>query len=83
MAKDALEVQENSLMLFNSMSKKKELFVPIQKDSVSMYVCGVTVYDFSNIGVCVCVCVCVCMCVCVCSCSAHVCVWNVWVDISF
>ena len=41
-----------SLMLYNTLSRKKELFVPRkdQGSKVSMYVCGVTVYDYSHIG---------------------------------
>ncbi|KAG2430293.1 hypothetical protein HYH02_013771 [Chlamydomonas schloesseri] len=36
---------------FNTMSKSKELFQPRLSDgTVSMYVCGVTVYDYSHIG---------------------------------
>jgi cysteinyl-tRNA synthetase len=36
---------------FNTLSKSKELFRPLLPDGpVSMYVCGVTVYDFSHIG---------------------------------
>jgi cysteinyl-tRNA synthetase len=38
------------LELFNSMSKKKEPFQPRVEGKVSMYVCGVTPYDFSHIG---------------------------------
>lgn len=38
------------LHLFNSMTKKKEPFVPRVEGKVGMYVCGVTPYDFSHIG---------------------------------
>ncbi|KAL5219250.1 hypothetical protein ABZP36_019934 [Zizania latifolia] len=38
------------LELFNSMTKKKELFEPRVEGKVNMYVCGVTPYDFSHIG---------------------------------
>ncbi len=39
------------MVLHNSMSRKKEPFVPRRDDGkVSMYVCGVTVYDYSHIG---------------------------------
>ena len=38
------------LHLFNSMTKKKELFVPLVEGKVGMYVCGVTPYDFSHVG---------------------------------
>lgn len=40
------------LMLYNTMSRGKEPFTPRpnQGNKVSMYVCGVTVYDYSHIG---------------------------------
>ncbi len=38
------------LKLYNDLSKKKEVFRPIKKKNVSIYVCGVTVYDQSHIG---------------------------------
>jgi cysteinyl-tRNA synthetase len=38
------------LQLFNSKTKKKELFVPRVEGKVGMYVCGVTPYDFSHVG---------------------------------
>jgi hypothetical protein len=40
------------LLLHNTMSRQKEVFRPRpdQGSRVSMYVCGVTVYDYSHIG---------------------------------
>ena len=38
------------MKITNSMAGKKEEFVPINKDEVKMYACGVTVYDLSHIG---------------------------------
>lgn len=38
------------LWLYNTMSKKKELFKPKVEGKVGMYVCGVTAYDLSHIG---------------------------------
>lgn len=38
------------MKIINSMAGKKEEFVPINKDEVKMYACGVTVYDLSHIG---------------------------------
>ncbi|KAK1363715.1 Cysteine--tRNA ligase [Heracleum sosnowskyi] len=38
------------LWLYNTMSKRKELFKPKVEGQVGMYVCGVTAYDFSHIG---------------------------------
>lgn len=40
------------LFIYNSLTNKKELFVPINNDEVSIYVCGPTVYDFPHIGNC-------------------------------
>lgn len=38
------------LKLFNSLSKKKENFIPLNKDKISMYVCGPTVYSAPHLG---------------------------------
>ncbi len=38
------------LNLHNSLSDKKEEFIPISQDKIGMYVCGPTVYDFPHIG---------------------------------
>ncbi len=38
------------MKLYNTMSKKKEEFVPLEKGRVKMYVCGPTVYNFIHIG---------------------------------
>ena len=39
-----------SLTVYNSLSRKKELFEPITPGRVNMYVCGPTVYDNPHIG---------------------------------
>ena len=36
--------------IFNSLTKKKELFAPLEDNVVRMYVCGVTVYDDGHLG---------------------------------
>ncbi|QKX02101.1 cysteine--tRNA ligase [Wolbachia endosymbiont of Dirofilaria (Dirofilaria) immitis] len=36
--------------LYNTLTKKKEFFTPIDKSHVKMYVCGPTVYDMAHIG---------------------------------
>ena len=36
------------LKLFNSLTRKKEEFVPIEPGKVRMYVCGMTVYDLCH-----------------------------------
>ena len=39
-----------NLNFFNTLSNKKEKFVPINNNKVGMYVCGPTVYDLPHIG---------------------------------
>lgn len=39
-----------SVKIYNSKTKKKELFEPITPEQVTMYVCGVTVYDDCHLG---------------------------------
>ena len=38
------------LKLYNSMTRKKEEFVPIEPGKVKMYSCGPTVYNYFHIG---------------------------------
>ena len=38
------------LKIFNSLTRNKEIFKPIDEKSVRMYVCGMTVYDFCHLG---------------------------------
>ena len=38
------------MKLYNSLTKQVEDFVPIKKGHVGMYACGVTVYDYPQIG---------------------------------
>ncbi|TIU18387.1 MAG: cysteine--tRNA ligase, partial [Mesorhizobium sp.] len=38
------------LRLYNTLTRAKEDFVPIDPRNVRMYVCGPTVYDFAHIG---------------------------------
>lgn len=39
-----------TLTVFNTLSRKKENFVPLDPNRVGMYVCGPTVYDRAHIG---------------------------------
>src|SRR5258706_15351154 len=39
-----------TLRLFNTLTKTKDDFAPIDAKNVRMYVCGPTVYDFAHIG---------------------------------
>jgi cysteinyl-tRNA synthetase len=42
--------EKMSLKLYNTMSAKKEAFEPLVPDTVTMYVCGPTVYNLAHIG---------------------------------
>jgi cysteinyl-tRNA synthetase len=39
-----------NLKLYNTMSARKEIFEPLVPDTVTMYVCGPTVYNLAHIG---------------------------------
>lgn len=39
-----------TLQVFNTLTKKKETFTPLEPGKVKMYVCGVTVYDYCHVG---------------------------------
>ncbi len=39
-----------ALVFYNTLTRRKEPFEPLQKGKVGMYVCGVTVYDESHLG---------------------------------
>ena len=39
-----------TLKIFNTETKQKETFTPIEANKVGMYVCGVTVYDYCHVG---------------------------------
>ena len=43
------ELVEN-LYLFNTLTRKKEKFVPLEKGKVTMYCCGPTVYFYAHLG---------------------------------
>ena len=38
------------LKIYNTLTRKKEPFVPVNPGKIGMYVCGVTVYDMCHIG---------------------------------
>jgi len=38
------------LHLFNTLTRRKEVFVPIEANSVGLYTCGPTVYNYAHIG---------------------------------
>ncbi len=39
-----------TLQIFNTLTRQKEEFKPLQPGKVGMYVCGMTVYDFCHLG---------------------------------
>ena len=39
-----------SLKIFNTLSRRKQAFVPLVPGQIKMYVCGMTVYDYCHIG---------------------------------
>lgn len=39
-----------TLNIYNTLTRTKEEFIPIEEGKVGMYVCGPTVYDFAHIG---------------------------------
>ena len=44
------EETENQLKLFNTLTRKKEVFKSIKPGYVGMYTCGLTVYNYAHIG---------------------------------
>ena len=38
------------MYIYNSMTRKKELFQPLHEGKVGIYACGPTVYNFFHIG---------------------------------
>jgi cysteinyl-tRNA synthetase len=47
---DKRKKMQTNLQIFNSMSKKKELFRPLHSPFVGLYVCGPTVYSDAHLG---------------------------------
>ncbi|MGM9871454.1 MAG: cysteine--tRNA ligase [Muribaculaceae bacterium] len=43
-------IRPNDLVIYNSLSRAKERFVPLQPERVGMYVCGPTVYGDGHLG---------------------------------
>ena len=41
---------KKGICFFNTLTRKKEKFVPIEEGKVRMYTCGPTVYDYAHIG---------------------------------
>jgi len=39
-----------ALLVYNTLTRRKEPFTPLEPGTVKLYVCGVTVYDLCHIG---------------------------------
>ncbi|GAP76951.1 cysteinyl-tRNA synthetase [Pseudoalteromonas sp. SW0106-04] len=38
------------LQIYNTLSRQKERFTPLNENKVDMYVCGITIYDYCHVG---------------------------------
>lgn len=47
---ERLEGKGGRMRVFNTLTGKKEEFIPLDDRKVRMYVCGVTVYDYCHVG---------------------------------
>ena len=47
---ERLKGQGGKMRIYNTLSGRKEEFIPMTPGKVKMYVCGVTVYDYCHIG---------------------------------
>lgn len=43
-------MRSNDLTIYNSLTRRKERFVPLHPERVGMYVCGPTVYGDGHLG---------------------------------
>lgn len=50
MDRDRPYLLDMSLNIYNTLSRKKETFTPLEPKRVKMYCCGVTVYDYCHLG---------------------------------
>jgi len=42
--------KQSNVSFFNTLTRKKEVFKPLEANTVKMYTCGPTVYDYAHIG---------------------------------
>ncbi len=47
---ERLEGKGGGMRVYNTLTSRKEEFIPVEKDAVRIYACGVTVYDLCHIG---------------------------------
>ena len=45
-----MDASPENIHFFNTLTRRKERFIPLEKGKVKMYTCGPTVYDFAHIG---------------------------------
>jgi cysteinyl-tRNA synthetase len=45
-----MTTSQSNICFFNTLTRKKEAFKPLEAGKVKMYTCGPTVYDFAHIG---------------------------------
>jgi cysteinyl-tRNA synthetase len=45
-----MESKSGEIFFFNTLTRRKERFVPLEEGKVRIYTCGPTVYDFAHIG---------------------------------
>ena len=45
-----METLQENIFFFNTLTRKKEKFIPLDRGKVRIYTCGPTVYDFAHIG---------------------------------
>jgi len=45
-----LAESQDKILLYNTLTREKDLFVPITPGEVGLYTCGPTVYNFQHIG---------------------------------
>ena len=38
------------MKIYNTLTRQKETFIPLEENKIKMYVCGPTVYNFFHIG---------------------------------
>ena len=48
--KQSVEFMEHTLQIYNTLTRKKEVFIPIHSPTVGLYVCGPTVYGDAHLG---------------------------------
>lgn len=44
------KLSDQVLQIYNTLTRRKEEFIPLESGKVKMYVCGVTTYDYCHVG---------------------------------